>query len=177
MPGGRMCVAALTQMLPVESAELQLSLVANLAQFDKTPADKKAVTLALVRMAVFAQEPAIRQAAIDMLKKRDAHPADGMLLHGLRYPWPSIARNAAETIVQLQRKDLVPELIKMLEVPDPRDSGVRRRPGDQGGGGARAGSHRSSAQLLAVPSAAAIAGGAQGAFAGSKENAGQRPPE
>jgi hypothetical protein len=113
-------VAALTQMLPVESAELQLSLVGKLEQFDNSAADRKAVTLALARLAVFSQESAIRQAAIHKLKKRDSRAANSVLLQGLRYPWPSIARNAAETIVQLQRKDLVPELIKVLDEPDPR---------------------------------------------------------
>ncbi len=120
VPDGRSRVAALMQMLPVESAELQLSLVGRLKQFDKTDADKKAVTIALASLAVFSQEAVIRRAAVAMLKKRDTGPASGVLLQGLRYPWPSISQNTAEAIVQLERKDLIPYLINMLEEPDPR---------------------------------------------------------
>src|SRR5206468_9123301 len=39
---------------------------------------------------------------------------------GLSYPWPAIADNAANAITRLNRKDLVPQLEKMLKAPDPR---------------------------------------------------------
>jgi hypothetical protein len=50
-------------------------------------------------------------------------------LHGLRYPWPSVAQAAAHAIIQLKQKDLVPELIKMLDEPDPRAPVVRESQG------------------------------------------------
>src|SRR5262249_42147620 len=83
-------------------------------------ADKHAVTEALVKLAVFSQDEAVREAALQSLKGRDTKFADAVVLKGLRYPWPSVARNAAELVVKLRRTDLAGELKKMLEEPDPR---------------------------------------------------------
>src|SRR5262249_18497916 len=52
-------------------------------------------------------------------------PATDILLIGLRYPWPAVAKNAAEAIVQLRRADLASELATMLDQPDPRAPIVR----------------------------------------------------
>ena len=41
-------------------------------------------------------------------------------MSGLRYPWPTVAKRAAEAIIKLERKDLLPQLIDVLEEPDPR---------------------------------------------------------
>ena len=46
---------------------------------------------------------------------------------GLRYPFPAVAKRAAEVVVKTGRKDLVPELVKVLEEADPR------APRDRGG--------------------------------------------
>jgi hypothetical protein len=42
------------------------------------------------------------------------------LVDALRYPWPAVAKNAAAAITKLERTDLVPELVKVLDSTDPR---------------------------------------------------------
>ncbi|HWG47630.1 MAG TPA: hypothetical protein VN688_33005, partial [Gemmataceae bacterium] len=36
------------------------------------------------------------------------------------YPWPVVARRAAAAIAKLERSDLLPQLVDLLEAPDPR---------------------------------------------------------
>jgi hypothetical protein len=110
-------IAALMQILRPEGS-YHAGLVARLAAFGK-PAEQQA-TEALAKLAVFSTDKPVRQAALDGLQQRPAGPATPLLLQGLRYPWPSVAQNAAEAAVQLKRADLVDELIKILEEPDPR---------------------------------------------------------
>ena len=54
------------------------------------------------------------------LKKRDTTAAVKILSRALRYPWPDVARHAADAIVELRRTDLAPQLTEMLDQPDPR---------------------------------------------------------
>jgi hypothetical protein len=110
----RFRVAAFRQIL----GQNQPELVPRLAALGKS-AEKEA-TQALAEMAVFATDGEVRQAAAAALQKLPADPATAVLLKGLRYPWPSVAQNSADAVVQLKRDDLIPELIKMLEEPDPR---------------------------------------------------------
>src|SRR5207248_91214 len=77
-------------------------------------------TQALTRLAIFSQEIEVRRAAAAALKKRAQGADDAVVLHGLRYPWPSIAQNTADLVSDLKRKELIPELIMMLDEPDPR---------------------------------------------------------
>jgi hypothetical protein len=116
----RFCAAACMQMLALQRCETRLGLVKRLAAFDKTDEDKTAATHALTKLAIFSQEAEVRHAAIDALRKRAQGADNAVLLHGLRYPWPSVAQSAADLASALKRKDLVPELIKMLDEPDPR---------------------------------------------------------
>ena len=69
---------------------------------------------------MFSREESTRKAATDVLQTRPAGPATAILLQGLRYPWPDVARNAADAIALLKRTDLIPELVKTLDEPDPR---------------------------------------------------------
>lgn len=110
----RFRVAAFRQILGQNQSEL----VPRLAALGQS-AEKEA-TQALAQMAVFATDEEARQAAVAALQKLPADPATAVLLKGLRYPWPSVAQNSADAVVQLKRGDLIPELIKMLEEPDPR---------------------------------------------------------
>ncbi len=110
----RFRVAAFKQILGQNQAEL----VPRLAALSKSA--QKEATQALAQMAVFATDGEVRQAAVAALQKLPADPTTAVLLKGLRYPWPSVAQNSADAVVQLKRSDLVLELIKMLEEPDPR---------------------------------------------------------
>lgn len=116
----RFCAAACMQMMATDSTEHQLGLVERLAAFSKTDRDKQSATRALTQLAVFSQDDRLRHAAVAALQKRDLGADRDILLSGLRYPWPAVAQKTAETVAELKRHDLVPELIQMLEEPDPR---------------------------------------------------------
>jgi len=75
---------------------------------------------ALARLAIFSGDEDVRQAAIETLKVRRARDYTAILVEGLRYPWPAVARRAAETIAKLERRDLLPQLLDVLEQADPR---------------------------------------------------------
>lgn len=113
-------VAALMQMLGPLSSRFHPGLIERLARYERNAESKERSTQALTRLAIFAQEESTRQAALAALKKRDANVVTPILVHGLRYPWPAVARNAATAIVELKRNDLAGELVKMLDESDPR---------------------------------------------------------
>jgi hypothetical protein len=108
-------VAALMQVLAPESAAHRRGLVKYLAGVAHVEA-----TRALARLVLFTAEPDVREAAIDALKVRREQDYTGLLFSGLRYPWPAVARRAAEALVKLGRADLIPQLVDLLEAPDPR---------------------------------------------------------
>ena len=74
----------------------------------------------LALMAVFSTHESVRKDAIEALSVRRERDFTAVLVEALRYPWPAVARNAAEAIVKLDRKDLMPNLVDMLESADPR---------------------------------------------------------
>jgi hypothetical protein len=108
-------IAALMQILAPEAPSVRLGLVRYLAATSHVEA-----TRALAKLALFSQEEDVRLAAIQALKVRRERDYTDILRAGLRYPWPTIARRAADAIVKLERTDLIPELIDTLDQPDPR---------------------------------------------------------
>jgi hypothetical protein len=62
---------------------------------------------------------------VDVLKVRRERDYTDILLAGLRYPWPAVARHAADAVIRLERNDLVPQLVALLDEPDPRAPVVR----------------------------------------------------
>jgi hypothetical protein len=108
-------IAALMQVLAPESADVRLGLVKYLSAVAHPE-----TTRALARLALFAPEDEVRQAAVDALKVRRERDYTDVLLRGLRYPWPAVARRAAEAAVKLERTDLVPQLVDVLDEADPR---------------------------------------------------------
>ena len=108
-------VAALTQILAPESEGVLKEMVQRLAKIDSAES-----TTALAHLAVFAPSADVRQAAQKGLQGRPKEGYVEVLKHGLRYPWPAIARNAAQAIAQLEHKELVPWLVAQLDEPDPR---------------------------------------------------------
>jgi hypothetical protein len=108
-------VAALMQMLAPESVEYRMGLVKYLAGVPHVESTK-----ALARLAIFSAEDDVRLAAIDSLKVRREKDYTDVLVKGLRYPWPAVARRSADVIARLGRSDLIPELIAVLEEDDPR---------------------------------------------------------
>jgi hypothetical protein len=107
--------AVAAQVLPGENVEGQLTRIRTLAEIPRPEA-----TRALARVAVFATDQAVRACAIEALSVRREHDATAVLVEGLRYPWPAVARNSAQAIVKLERQDLAPHLLALLDAPDPR---------------------------------------------------------
>jgi len=108
-------IAALTQMLAAETPEVRIRLVKYLTGVPHIEATK-----ALARLATFSAQDDVRQAAIDSLKVRREKGYTDILVKGLSYPWPAVAKNSADAIAKMGRADLIPNLITMLESPDPR---------------------------------------------------------
>jgi hypothetical protein len=108
-------IAALMQVLGPEDKAFRQGLVKYLSGIDHAEA-----TLALARLAVFSFEEEVRQPALAALKTRSQDAASNVLMAGLRYPWPAVVQNAGDAIAQLGRKDLIPQLVALLDEPDPR---------------------------------------------------------
>jgi hypothetical protein len=118
-------IAALMQVLAPESATMRTGLVAYLATISHPEA-----TRALAKLAIFSKERGVREAACEALKVRRERDYTDVLVTGLSYPWPAVAKHAADAIVKLERKDLIPKLVGVLEQPDPRLP-VTKKVGDQ----------------------------------------------
>jgi len=113
-------IAALMQVLMPESASLRLGLVKYLSATSHADA-----TRALARLALFSAEDEVRQAAVEALKVRRERDYTEILLSGLHYPYPAVARRASDALVKLERNDLIPQLLDVLEQPDPRSPQVQ----------------------------------------------------
>jgi hypothetical protein len=113
-------IAALMQVLAPESPGIRLGLVKYLASISHAEA-----TRALAKLAIFSAEDTVRQRALDALKVRRERDYTDILLAGLRYPWPDVARHASDALIKLERTDLVPRLVDLLDEPDPRTPVMR----------------------------------------------------
>ncbi len=108
-------IAALMQVFAPESPSMRLGLIKYLSTVAHVEA-----TRALAKLAIFSAEEEVRQAATDALKVRRERDYTDVLVQGLRYPWPTIAKRSADALVKLERNDLIPQLIDLLDEPDPR---------------------------------------------------------
>jgi HEAT repeat protein len=108
-------VPALLQILMHEDKPIRMMLVQLLAEIPERPA-----TTALAQRAIFDLAPDVRAAAITALRDRPMNEFRPLLIRGLRYPWSPVADFAAEALVALQDRDAVPELVDLLDLPDPR---------------------------------------------------------
>src|SRR5262249_33703033 len=101
-------------MLAAESAEVRLSLVNYLQQ-----GGGRGATAALAKQAVFDLDPEVRARARYALKGHAAEHYTPVLLDALRYPWAPVAERAAETLPDLKAREPVPQLVRLLDEPDP----------------------------------------------------------
>jgi hypothetical protein len=108
-------IAALMQVLGPESVAMRKGLVKYLAATSHAE-----TTRALAKLAIFSAEDEVRHPAIEALKVRRDKDYTAILLQGLRYPLPAVAKRATQAMTRLDRSDLVPELVKFLEEADPR---------------------------------------------------------
>ncbi len=108
-------LAALMQILAIEPSSTRLGLVKYLATIAQVEAER-----ALARLALFSSEEEVRGAAVTAMKGRHDKEAANILLAGFRYPMPAVAQRASQAVAKLQRPDLAPRLVDLLEQPDPR---------------------------------------------------------
>ena len=108
-------VAALMQVLAPETPDMRLKLVQHLSGVPQAEA-----TRALARLAIFSAEEEVRKAAVEALQVRRERDYTDVLVKGLHYPWPAVAQRSAEAVAKLERTDLAPLLVSMLDDPDPR---------------------------------------------------------
>jgi hypothetical protein len=105
-------VAAFVQ---VQAAEQPRQLIHTLDSMSRPEASR-----ALARLAIYSQEPTVREAAVKALSHRDSRSYADVLVGGVRYPWSEVAENASDAIVELKLTELVPRLVDILDEPDPR---------------------------------------------------------
>jgi hypothetical protein len=99
---------------------MRASLVQQLARAKRTEA-----TRVLARSAVFDASGDVRLAAMKALKERNGNQdlavTNEVLMHGLRYPLAVVSKRAANAIIYLDRKDLLPQVADFLSAPAPGD--------------------------------------------------------
>lgn len=105
---------ALMQMMQAEDEPSRSLLVGLLAQNESAIA-----SMALAQRAIFDVSPAVREAAVNALKARPRMAYRQVLLDGLRHPWAPAADHAAETLVALRDREVVPELERFVDLPNP----------------------------------------------------------
>ena len=107
-------VPVLVQMLMAENTQRRKVLIEALA---KIPSPRASVALA--QRACFDLDPERRLQAVQALATRPSEEYVGVLMAALRYPWQPINFHAAEALAALQRKEVIPGLLQMLDQPDP----------------------------------------------------------
>jgi hypothetical protein len=107
-------VSALEQVLQTEEFAVRLVLVRQLNRIPGATAGA-----ALARRAVFDVSVEVRGAAIEALQHRAAEDFRATLLQSFRYPWAPAADHAAEAIAAIGDYQMVKELEKMVDLPDP----------------------------------------------------------
>jgi hypothetical protein len=117
-------LAAMTQICGPTSDSMKMALAKYLASVSTVEA-----TQALVKTILFTREQDVRDTAIAALKARRESDWTEPMLQGFRYPWPEVASRAADALVKLNRKDLVPKIIDVLDEADPRAPVVETKDG------------------------------------------------
>ena len=102
------------QLFQAEKMPLRLELVKWLQA-----TTGKAASMALAQRAVFDLAYEVRKAAVAGLKDRRRAEYRSVLIKLLRYPWPAAADHAAAALVALADTEAVPDLLDLLDKPDP----------------------------------------------------------
>ena len=118
-------VPVLVQMLMAENTNRRKVLIEALA---KIPTPR--ATVALAQRACFDLDPERRLQAVQALATRPSEEYVGVLMAALRYPWQPVTQHAAEALAALQRKEVIPGLLQMLDQRDP--NAPYTKPGHKG---------------------------------------------
>jgi hypothetical protein len=104
----------LLQMFQCEG-EPQRELLTDLLGRAQAPAAGRA----LAQRALFEADPDLRRQASQALRSRPAEEVRRALLDGIRHPWPAAADHAADALAALGDRGAVPELLQLLDAPNP----------------------------------------------------------
>jgi len=108
-------VAALEQILQVESVEWRRALVTVASQVETAESSQ-----VLARRALFDLDTSVRREAAAVLYHRNFDDFLPIFLSGFRHPWPIVAEHAAEAMIQIQSRSAASQLAELLDQPDPR---------------------------------------------------------
>src|SRR5262249_54526661 len=116
-------VPALRQILAPEDPKFRELMVRQLVSKRHFVA-----TETLAQLAIFDTDVDVRNAATLALKDRPVEDYSQTILAGFRYPWLPVAQRAAAVAIAVQREELVPGLVRLLDQPDPLVPRVRQTP-------------------------------------------------
>jgi len=80
-----------------------------------------AASVMLAKSAIFDPSQEVRASALKALKNRNRKDYSKTLMHGMRYPLPSVVKRSADVIIALDRKDMLPEVADLLGEHAPND--------------------------------------------------------
>lgn len=106
-------IPTLLQLLMAENQDVRHVLVELLAEIPGVQASR-----ALAKRALFDLHPEVRQAAVEALKNRPQEDYLETLFEGFQYPWFPVADHAAEALVHLGCRDVIPNLVRLLDAKD-----------------------------------------------------------
>jgi hypothetical protein len=121
---GAEAVRAHHQILSAENRGLRIGLAVFLRDVKHS-----AATETMLKQAIFDLDPDVRSTALLSLDERQRSKLGdalsqsdytAILKMGLRYPWQPVIENTLQTIATLERKEMVPDLVALMDQPDPR---------------------------------------------------------
>ncbi len=107
-------VSGLVQMLQADKPMIRYELLKNL---DKIKTQESIEALA--KRAIYDLSPEIRSAAVQMLEKYPKDKYRKVFVDAFNYPWAPVAQHSAEALVRLKDTEAIPELIELIDRPDP----------------------------------------------------------
>jgi hypothetical protein len=113
-------VPVLLQLLMHEDRPIRRMLTEFLAEIEG-----KRATVALAQRTLYDLSPEVREVAIRALRHRPREDFRDVLRGGFQYPWTPVADHAAEALVALDDQESVPQLINLLQMPDPSEPRLR----------------------------------------------------
>jgi HEAT repeat protein len=106
-------IPTLRQLLMHEHNHVRQIYVEAVAQIKGPQA-----SVALAERVLFDVNAEVRAAALVALKSRPTEEYRPTLIGGFLYPWPAVGDHAAEALVALDLRDVVPALVPLLDVRD-----------------------------------------------------------
>jgi hypothetical protein len=117
---------SLMQILEAEAAVYRMMLVELLYELDGKEASE-----ALAKLAVFDIDERVRGRAVERLHMRPRDEVLPTLIAGLQHIWAPAAWNAAQAIVAIDDRAVLPQLVQLLHAPNPTLPFVSPRPDDK----------------------------------------------